>query len=77
MMQNGMPALGTCPHCGGEFRVLGRIGDKIGTIAATDVLQWQCVACSHEEEELRRLVDGPVGDWPASRFAVAHTPVEY
>ena len=77
MMANSLPALGSCPDCGGEFRVVTRTGDKIGTIAASDVLEWQCSVCKHTEDEVRRLVDGPEGDWPASRFAVTHTPVEY
>ena len=69
-MRNSVPARGFCPECIGEFLVVSRTGDKIGTLAASDLLEWECSACGHRENEVRRLADGYPESWPNSRFNV-------
>lgn len=65
-----MPGTGVCPRCGGELLVTGRTGERIGTISASDVLEWRCPQCEYAEKETRYLVDGVDGAWPASKFAI-------
>jgi len=77
-MKNAIPAPGVCPACGREFLVVARTGDAIGTVNASDLLEWRCSACRYREKEERRLADGVGGNWPASRFAgrdsLGHSP---
>ncbi|MEO8006619.1 MAG: hypothetical protein ABI771_17005 [Betaproteobacteria bacterium] len=70
MLANSLPARGYCPACGGEFLVVSRTGEMIGTLAASDVLGWKCSACGHHEDEARRLSNGFPGSWPLSKFNV-------
>ena len=73
MFANSLPARGFCPACSGEFLVVSRTGEMIGTLAASDVLGWKCSVCGHHENEARRLADGYPGSWPLSRFNVIVT----
>lgn len=68
-MKHALPSPCSCPECGGEFAVVARTAGGFGTTQATDLLEWRCSACGHEEKESRAQADGEDGDWPASKFA--------
>ncbi len=65
-MGTTFPNRGTCPKCGGEFRILRREAFDMGTHRATDQLEWRCTSCGYETSESRRLQDG---QWSESRYA--------
>ena len=72
MRRNNMPEIGSCPRCAGELLVIGRVGEHIGTLAASDVLLWRCPKCEFTAKETRYLADGIEGDWPHSKFVIGH-----
>jgi hypothetical protein len=71
MRTNSLPVIGVCPRCAGELVVVARTGERMGSLFASDVLEWRCVTCLYQDKETRHLIDGIEGDWPASKFSGA------
>ncbi len=63
------PLAGHCPMCGGYFLAMSRTRRAFSTPSASDLLEWKCADCGHEQREVRRLANGAKGEWPASKFA--------
>jgi hypothetical protein len=70
MRKNCMPGIGKCPRCAGELLVTGRSGTHIGSLSASDILEWRCPNCNYSDKETRHLADGVDGDWPPSKYAI-------